>query len=58
MSAASNPVARPVLQGWQVVSEESRGTKSKTLFYNLCYQNPMDNVCLENNFLVCHKDQG
>ena len=34
--------------GGKIVSEESRGTKSKTLFLMLCYQNPMDNVCSEN----------
>ena len=42
------------------VLEESRGTKFKGLFHNLCYQNQTDNVQRKRvkNFLACHKNQG
>ena len=33
------------LRGGKVVSEESCGTISKSLFHASCYQNQMDNVC-------------
>ena len=32
-------------RGGKVVLEQSRGTKSKSLFHSLCYHNQMDNAC-------------
>ena len=47
------PVARPVFQGWQIVSGKSRGTKSRTL----CYQNQMDNACVQEKNEVLNMSQ-
>ena len=37
--------------GDNIVLEESRGTKSKSLVHTPCYQNQIDNVCPEKTEL-------
>ena len=45
-----NPVARPVLQGWQNHSGRINGTKSQSLFHTLGYHDQMYTVYVGSNW--------